>query len=618
VIYPFILLFGAALSLWLARHVQRRPRTPGSVTFTWLLIAIATWCLSAAAHWAVASLDAKIAWACVQYLGVATVPALALTFALRYAGSPWASRGATLAFIWVVPVLTIAAAFTNSWHEALWPSVTLVDSRRAVYEHGWWFWVAAAHAYVMLLLATIVIVRALRRSPRLYRPQFVALIAAAALPWAGNLAYLSGVTPVGGLDLTPLMFTASGALFTFALYRNHLFELVPVARDQLVDSLSDAVLVIDSSLRVLDMNAAAKRLADVERGHASRRWLGTRLEELLPFLESTALQFGPAPTSNLLASADSVDGGTRHYDVRVTPVRAGDARLVAWAVLLRDVTEQRRARLEHEAFERRVQEQQKRESLSVMAGGLAHDFNNLLAGILGNADLLAMQVPRAGDMPEQVGAIILGAQRAADLVSKMLAYAGERHGASERVDLDELVREMLDLLRTSVARHCTLKYEGECAGIFADPVQVRQVAMNLIINAAEAVDEHGGVVHVRVGVERLAAWQLADVHVGHETLPGPYAFLEVRDNGPGMDEAAVRRIFTPFYTTKPNGHGLGLAAVHGIVRGHHGALKVDTTPGEGARFRVWFPVLQGSGVSGEASGLSKAAVLSREEVRLNS
>ena len=136
-------------------------------------------------------------------------------------------------------------------------------------------------------------------------------------------------------------------------------------------------------------------------------------------------------------------------------------------MLLRDITEQRRAAAERDALAARVQEQQQRESLSVLAGGLAHDFNNLLAGIVGNADLLSLKLAPSSEMGSNVGAILLGAQRAADLVDKMLAYAGERHGSTSRVDLDDLVRDLLDLLRASAARHCTLHYEGTPAFIDA-------------------------------------------------------------------------------------------------------------------------------------------------------
>ena len=279
----------------------------------------------------------------------------------------------------------------------------------------------------------------------------------------------------------------------------------------------------------------------------------------------------------------------RQHEVRMMPLRARNGHLAAWVMLLRDVTAQRAADAERDALRERVQEQQRRASLSILAGGLAHDFNNLLAGVIGNADLLAMQVPPSSEMGSSVGAILLGAQRAADLVDKMLAYAGERHGGMGRINLDAQVRDLLDLLRASAGRHCTIRHKGQRADVVGDPTQVRQVIMNLIINAADAVDE-GGKIHVTTGVERLSFAQMGEMNFGEEAAPGRYAFVDVRDNGCGMTAETVRRIFDPFFTTKHHGHGLGLAAVQGIVLGHRGALRVDSDPSWGSRFRVWFPL----------------------------
>jgi len=386
------------------------------------------------------------------------------------------------------------------------------------------------------------------------------------------------------VDATPLSFAFSGLFFTWALYRTYLFDLIPVAHDMLVDSLSDGVVVVDPAGRVLDMNTAARNL-----GQPGMKWIGKTAKEVFPFLATCELTLSSTPSSTLVVTPDA---DPIHYDVRTMPVRARGGSYAAWVVLLRDVSAQMRAQAERDALESRVQEQQKHESLSVLAGGLAHDFNNLLAGIVGNADLLAMQIPPSSGMGGHIGAIILGAQRAADLVAKMLAYAGERHGSMEMIDLDALIIEMLELLRASVARHCSLEYRGEPAEIVGDATQVRQVAMNLIINAAEAVEENTGTVVVTTGIERLSAWKLADMTFGGDAEPGAYAFLEVRDNGPGMDAETLSRIFNPFFTTKQSGHGLGLAAVQGIVRGHRGALHVDSAPGKGSRFCVWFPVAQ--------------------------
>ncbi len=228
----------------------------------------------------------------------------------------------------------------------------------------------------------------------------------------------------------------------------------------------------------------------------------------------------------------------------------------------------------------------------VLAGGVAHDFNNLLTGILGNADLLAMHAPPNSPERRAAESIVIGAQRAADLVSKMLAYSGGGRVVAEHVDLDALVREMVDLLEASVARHCTLIYKspGPLPLVETDPTQIRQVVLNLIINATEAVDEDG-VVTVETGKETLDRAALRQMTYGSDIAPGPYVFIDVVDNGHGMSDDTLARIFDPFFSTKETGRGLGMAAVRGIVHSHNAALRVTTAVGQGSRFRVWFPLV---------------------------
>ena len=592
---PFALFVSAAIALWLVALIQRRPSAPGGTPFVWLMAAVALWCVTSAFHALTPALAGKIWWAKVQYLGIAAVPPLWFTFLAEYVGTPWASDRRLRILLVASATATIALAFTNEWHGLIWSSVQLSPAGLAIYHHGAWFWLAAAYHYALLFTGTFVLMRAVRRSPAAFRGQLLALAAASVIPWAFNIMYLAGVVSPPGFDTTPLSFAFSGVLFTWALYRTYLFDLIPIARDTLVDSLSDAVVVVDPACRVLDMNAAARNLSD-----SPQDGLGKLAADVLPFLKGCELTLTSKPASIVVASSGP---DPAYYDVRTMPVRAKNRSIAAWVVLVRDVSEQRRAQGEHDALEARVQEQQKRESLSVLAGGLAHDFNNLLAGIVGNADLLALQIPPSSEMGSNIGSIILGAQRAASLVSKMLAYAGERHGSMSRIDLDVLTSELLDLLRASAARHCVLQYHGQPASFVGDPTQIHQVVMNLIINAAEAVDEGTGTVTVATGVEQLSAWKLADMQFGGDAEPGTYAFLDVRDNGPGMDAETLRRIFNPFFTTKHAGHGLGLAAVQGIVRGHRGALYVDSSPGRGSRFRVWFPAAdQASAIRGAGSG----------------
>ena len=578
---PLVLFISAGFALSLALVIQRRASAPGAGAFIGMMAGVALWCITSAFHGLTPVLEEKLLWAKIQYVAIAAVPPLWFAFLSEYVGATWANDRRLRLALAIMSASTIVLAFTNDWHHLIWTSVELASTGTTVYRHGMVFWALVGINYSLLLAGILVLARAVRRSPALFRGQLLALIAASLFPWAFNAIYLFGPDAPRRFDATPLSFAFSGMLFTWALYRTYLFDLIPVAHDVLIDSLSDAVIVVDPQGRVLDVNTAARSLA------RSTQPVGQPVMEAFAIFKDSKLELPTSPSSALVVGAGNE---LVYYDVRTMPVRARDGRSAAWVMLLRDVSAQMRAQAERDALESRVQEQQKRESLSILASGLAHDFNNLLAGIVGNADLLALQIPPSSGMGSHIGAIILGAQRAADLVAKMLAYAGERHGSMERIDVDAVIIEMLELLRASAARHCTLEYRGQPAVIVADPTQIRQVAMNLIINAAEAVDEHTGAVSVATGIEQLSEWKLADMRFGADASPGTYAYLEVRDNGPGIDADTLARIFNPFFTTKHSGHGLGLAAVQGIVRGHRGALHVDSWPGRGSRFCVWFPV----------------------------
>jgi PAS domain S-box-containing protein len=376
----------------------------------------------------------------------------------------------------------------------------------------------------------------------------------------------------------------SGACFTWGIYRYRLFGLVPIARDMVVDSMDDGVIVLDAQRRLVDLNAAAERYTGCDTAS-----LGRPIDEVVAWWDEAVAEDRPFGEGQ--PAIVKVEPGPRYFEVKVSAARDSERRFVGWVVIVHDISNRRRNEAERYAFDRRVQEQQKSESLMVLAGGVAHDFNNLLTGILGNADLLAMMAEPDSEQKRAAEAIMIGAQRAADLVSKMLAYSGGGRVVAQHVDLDELVKEMVDLLGASVARHCTLIYNspGALPLVETDPTQIRQVVMNLIINAAEAVDE-GGVITVETGQEMLDQAALKRMTFGSDVAPGRYVFLDVVDNGVGMNDHTMARMFDPFYSTKDTGRGLGMAAVRGIVRSHRAALRVTSAERQGTRFRVWFPL----------------------------
>ena len=257
------------------------------------------------------------------------------------------------------------------------------------------------------------------------------------------------------------------------------------------------------------------------------------------------------------------------------------------AAIQRRANEQERLNLEAQ-----VQQTQKLESLGILAGGIAHDFNNLLLGILGNADLALMELKPESPARQHIEDAVKASQRAAELCSQMLAYSGRGNFILKPLDLSVLVEEMAHLLEVSISKKVSLRlnFARKLPPVEADPTQLRQVVMNLIINASDAIGDQIGQISVSTGVANMDRISLGRLLVGADLPIGRYAFLEVTDTGCGMDRSTLERIFDPFFTTKFTGRGLGLAAVHGIVRSHHGAIDIHSEPGHGTSFRILFPV----------------------------
>lgn len=267
-----------------------------------------------------------------------------------------------------------------------------------------------------------------------------------------------------------------------------------------------------------------------------------------------------------------------------------------------DITEHKLAEAQQRALEMQLRESQKMEAIGTLAGGVAHDFNNLLAAILGNLVLAREDVGDGHAAQESLTEINRAAIRARQLVQQILTFSRRQTQEMVRQPLTPLVEEALGLLRALLPAGIKLvaRLPGRGLPVLADATQMQQVLMNLCTNAWQAMDGQPGDITValrEVSLDASKALQLGGV------ASGAYACLSVADNGPGMDEATQGRIFEPFFTTKApgTGTGLGLAVVHGIVKGHRGAIQIQSRPGEGARFDVYLPLASDT-EPGDASG----------------
>ncbi len=264
-------------------------------------------------------------------------------------------------------------------------------------------------------------------------------------------------------------------------------------------------------------------------------------------------------------------------------------------LLYAEIQTRQQAEEERLEMQRQLLHSQKLESLGIMAGGIAHDFNNLTMAILGNLDLALLELPPAASARHYIEQSMQASRRAADLTRQMLAYSGKGRFVIQDINLSDLVRENVHLFQAAMAKTVSLKLDLDerLQPLQGDPGQVQQVIMNLITNATEAIGDHPGEISLATGLQECDTACLQHSRLEDNPPPGLFAYVEVGDTGCGMADDTLARLFDPFFTTKFTGRGLGMAAVLGIVRGHGGAIFVDSGPERGTLIRVLFPVTAG-------------------------
>jgi two-component system cell cycle sensor histidine kinase/response regulator CckA len=378
------------------------------------------------------------------------------------------------------------------------------------------------------------------------------------------------------------------------------FERLRLLESAVVHSY-DSIMITDTgsesnpSPRIIYVNDAFSRLS----GYQPEEVVG-RSPSILQGPESDKAEIGrmraalgreEAFTAELINYRK--DGTTFHVEARIMPIRDQGGSVTHWVGVQRDVSERKRAEAERTRLDSRLRETQKLESLGVLAGGIAHDFNNLLTVVLGNVALTRSSESREA-AERHLQLIESSALRAADLCRQMLAYSGQGRYMVQPVDLNSVIRDTADLVRSSMPKNLTLTLDltPDLSSVLADAGQMQQVVMNVVVNAIEAIGAVVGEVRVLTREAACEHAQLSRTYLGPDLPAGDYVVLEVSDNGGGIPREIISRIFDPFFTTKFVGRGLGLAAVLGIVRSHRGAIEVESEPGHRTVFRLYFPAFR--------------------------
>ncbi|MCC7491912.1 MAG: PAS domain-containing protein [Fimbriimonadaceae bacterium] len=576
----------AGLAVALAVYALWRRETPGNWPFGALMLAVGWWSATTGAEWLAATAGAKIAWSQAAYLGITTTPVWYLLFALEYCGLRRPASRTALAGLWAVPALVLLGALTNRFHGLVWTAFEPLgplpgDPLR--YCHGPLVWLHMAYSYVLVLLASYLLLRTAYRAPRIYRGQVALLLPAAIAPLVGSVTYLCGESPLPGLDLTPLGFTVTGVLLTIAVVRYNMLNLAPIAHDALFEQMRDAVLVVDPAGRLVELNPAAAALLSLTTACCGRpvSHLLDQHAELLDLVTASG------PRRAVLATELERAGS---YEVSVEDLQNRQGRPAGRLVVLRDVTGAQRAQEARLELERQVQETRRLEGLVVLSAGLAHDYNNLLTAIWGNAEMGLLETAQQPQVQQLLRDIVSATERASHLTQQLRAFVGHGRGQTVPVDVSELIHQISDELGGgSRPDGLRLNLGPDLPLVVGDPGQLRLVLVAILTNALEALPPTEGLVTVTARPRLLDAATPAGAPGLPDLMPGSYVELEIADNGCGIAPVNLPKVYDPFFTTHFLGRGLGLPAALGVVRTHHGGLQIRSAVGVGTVVTLRLP-----------------------------
>jgi PAS domain S-box-containing protein len=603
---PYILpvLLAALLSAALVARAWRYRAAPGAMAFVVMTLAVTGWLLGYAMWLMSDEAPAKLFWSKVEYVSIVALPLAWLVLALQYTGRrEWLARR-RLALLAVGPLITLLLVWTNEAHGLIWNRIEYYQAGSLMLAdifYGPWFWVHAGYSYLYLFLGAILIVLAVVRSSRAYRRQAVTLLIAVLIPWVGNVLYVFRLGPLPDLDWTPISFSFTSLVMAWGLFRFRLFDLAPVARDAVVEGMSDGMIVLDDQHRIVDLNPAAQDIIGVPAARAIGRaatqvlspwpgWVGRFRDEVEAQAEITLGQ-GEA---------------RRHYDLRLSPLTDRRGRLTGRLMVLRDVTQRKQA---EEALRQQTLELQARnKELDAFAATVAHDLKSPLAVIVGFAEILqeGCLTMQREDLARYLRTVYQNASKMRDIVDALLLLATVRRTEvqMEPLDMVAIVDEALQRLASVVEDH-----PGEIVVPESWPQAlgygpwIEEVWVNYIANALKYGGQPSRVelgATVLDGAEAVTTSSLlpssAPVSDDRErAAPGGaqsgMVRFWVRDNGPGLTPEDQARLFTPFTQLDPRapGHGLGLSIVRRIVEKLGGQVGVESEAGQGSVFSFTLP-----------------------------
>lgn len=572
--YTVLFIVTTVAHLGLAAYAWRRRTAPGASTFAVVMLLAAVWTGAYAMQVSSYDLPDHIFWSDVKYFGIVGCPLGWLIFALQYVGLDGRINRRNIALLLVEPVITLLVVWTDQFHTLSRYNWQFVDNgyfAATAVTFGPYYWFNVVYQYSLVAIGVVLLLRALFRSQDLYRSQALAFAVGAAGPVVASVVFIAGLSPVRGLDTVPFGFLASGLAFSWALFRYRALDVMPVAREAILSKMSDAVLVLDSRSRIVDVNPAAEQLI----GRPGVALLGQTINEAFPDRGDLVERYGHLTEARAEFSLQAPGGG-RTYDLSIAPLYDRAGQLGGRLFVLRDITylklnenELRHARDEAEAATR---------AKSAFLASMSHEIRTPMNAVIGMTSLL-LDTPLTEEQRDFVETIRTSGDSLLAIINDILDFskieAGKLDLESQPFDVRDCVESALDLLAPQAAQKTIeMAYaieNGTPESVTGDVTRLRQVLVNLLSNAVKFTER--GEVVVTVSSANSKLW------------------FSVRDTGVGIAPETLTGLFKPFAqgdsstARRYGGTGLGLVISQRLVELMGGSMQVESRLGAGSDFR---------------------------------
>ncbi|MGD2269279.1 MAG: histidine kinase N-terminal 7TM domain-containing protein [Desulfobacterales bacterium] len=609
--YTAPMILSAAITAVLAIHAWRE-RGLEMLPFIMLLLAIVVWSLGYTIELGGLDLKVKNIGAKIKYIGVAGLPMSWLLFAIKYIG--WGEKFITprnLIFLSIEPLVTYILVLTNDLHGLIWSSVGL-DTAGPIplrmTTHGMWFWIHTAYSYLLMFMGTLLFVRTFSRSQGIYRKQARMVMIGAIFPWLGNLSHITGLTPIPHLDPTPFAFMITALSMAWGLFDVRLLDILPVARDSIVENMQEGVIVLDTKNRIVDLNPSANRLVAAKDSDLIGLPAESVISRWLP--ENKGFMINKEAFAEIVQTKSDEK---QFYEANLSPLYDRKNRYSGKILVLRNITESKQAREELEEAKKNAEIASR--SKSEFLANMSHELRTPLNHIMGFTELVLEE--HFGDLNETqheyLQDVLQSSKHLLSLINDILDLskieAGKFALDASNVFVMALLESSLVVLKEKAIKHglrMTTDFGELPETIFADERKLKQILYNLLSNAVKFTPDGGAVVlgarhhtscHGRFRSKDGREFALPEKSDRKIKKTGGLVEIYVSDTGIGLKYEDLDRIFNPFdqvQAAENKGHqgtGLGLSLTRRLVELHGGAVWAESDgEGKGSTFRFIIPV----------------------------